>query len=110
MTELINKIVYVLNDKLAEDISIIDFNHTNSVTDYFIIATAKNYRHANSLVDFLSDELDKLDVEIYHIHNIKDSGWLVIDLGDIVIHIFLNEDRDKYQLEKLWADQIILKM
>lgn len=108
--ELINLIANKLNEKLAEDIVLIDFTNRGYVADYFMICTAKNYRHASSLVDFVEEEVLKNGYEIKHINNVRDSGWLVIDMNDVVLHIFTQSDRELYQLERLWQDLPITKM
>ena len=108
--ELIKLITDKLEEKLAEDIVLIDFTNQGYVTDYFIICTAKNYRHANSLVDFVEEEVLKNGHEIMQINNERDSGWLVMDLNEVVVHIFSKNDRELYQLERLWQDLPITKM
>lgn len=110
MNELLKKIVEKLDKKLAEDIVVIDFEHRSSITDYFVIVTAKNYRHASSLCDEIYELLTNEGITDFRINDTRDSGWLVVDINDIVVHIFLKEDREKYQLEKLWADQSVLRM
>lgn len=110
MNDLLEKIVKLLDKKQADDITVIDFDHRSSVADYFVIVTAKNYRHASSLCDDIYEFLVGEDIRDFKIDDSKDSGWLVVDINDIVVHIFLREDREKYQLEKLWADHSVLKM
>lgn len=110
MENKIEIICNTLNEKLAEDVIVIDFDHQNALTDYFIIATAKNFRHGNSLVDFVEEALKQNGYEIRNTEMSKDSGWFVLDCEDVIVHIFLEEDRAKYQLERLWADFRITKM
>ena len=110
MKNKIEIICNTLNEKLAEDVVVIDFDHQNALTDYFIIATAKNFRHGNSLVDFVEEALKQNGYEIRNTEMSKDSGWFVLDCEDVIVHIFLEEDRAKYQLERLWADFHITKM
>lgn len=110
MENKIELICKTLNEKLAEDIISIDFDHQNALTDFFIIATAKNYRHGSSLVDFVEKALDEVGIHVSNIDQSKDSGWFVMDYDDVVVHIFLEEDREKYQLEHLWQDFHITKM
>lgn len=100
----------ILNEKIATDITVIDFDKHNPICDYFVLATAKNYRHAYSLVEFTEEAVLKAGYDVKNIDAKKDAGWLILDLDDIVVHIFLEEDRNKYQLERLWQDFHITKM
>lgn len=95
-------VVKILDEKLAEDLVIIDFEGKGSIADCFIICTAKNERHSDSLVDYLKEGLES-KVKIHHIDD-EDPAWQIIDLGDILVHIFLKETRERYQLERLWSD------
>ncbi len=110
MENKIELICKTLNEKLAEDVTVIDFDMHNALTDYFIIATAKNYRHGSSLVDFVDEALFNAGYEVSSIEKSKESGWFVMDYKDVVVHIFLEEDREKYNLERLWQDFHITKM
>ncbi len=104
----LTKVVDILDKRLAEELVIIDFGNSNPITDMFLICTSKNERHADSLVTYLKEGLEGI-YDIYHIDD-ADLGWIIVDLGDIIIHIFTKEMREKYQLERLWSDQKLIRI
>ncbi len=104
----LTKVIDILDKRLAEDLTVIDFEGKSSIADMFLLCTAKNDRHADSLVTYLKEDLEGI-YDIYHIDD-ADLSWVIVDLGDIIVHIFSNEMRQKYQLERLWSDQKIVKL
>ncbi len=105
MAELLNLCVAKLKEKLAEDITVIDMRSVNPFTDYFVIVTARNPRHAASLADDVIDEAEKNGFELRTREGAEGSTWILADLNDLVVHIFTKEARDLYKLENLWGDQ-----
>jgi ribosome-associated protein len=93
----INKIIEVLDDKKALNIDTFDLSHKSYIVDTVIIATSLNNKHTTALVSILKDELRILDEEILRTQ--EDQDWSVIDLGDTMIHIMLQSQRDIYNLE-----------
>lgn len=111
MSELLEICYQAIDKKFGEDITVLDFRNHSPYIDYFLIATATNYRMANSIIDELEDEASKAGYDIKKISKGDDtSKWLLIDLKDIVCHIFVGkEERQKYDLEGLWADLTVEK-
>jgi ribosome-associated protein len=105
MSELLKLVQKTLDDKLAMNIVTIDMQAVSPFTDYFVICTAKNIRHAQSLAEFLEQEAAKNDYDVRIREGEKDSTWVLIDLNEVVVHIFTEETRKMYRLEALWADQ-----
>lgn len=103
ITQVINT---ALLDKKAENI--ININLTkieNSVSKFFIICTANNKIHANTLAQYVEDTVrNVLKEKKWHIEGIENSEWILLDYVDVVLHIFLEETRNLYRLEQLWAD------
>lgn len=85
------------------DIKQIDVREMTSVTDYLFICTANSSRHAKSIADKLSEACKKANFPPLSIEGKSEAEWILVDLGDIVIHIMLAEMREHYNLEKLWA-------
>ncbi len=104
MNDLLEKIYKAMDEKLAEDIVVIDFREQSPFVDYFMIATAKNARMAASIIDNIEEKAEEMGVEVRFNRNVKDSKWLLIDLGEIVCHIFYDNERQVYNLEGLWKD------
>ena len=107
MNDKLQAMVAILDKHLGEDLTIIEFKDS-SIADYFLICTAKNERHADSLIDYIKEELSE-KYTIYRIDD-KDPTWIVIDLNDIIVHIFTKEMRERYQLERLWSDQRVVEL
>jgi ribosome-associated protein len=102
-SELSRRIVDLLSDRQAEDIVLLDIHEIASFTDYFVIATAQNPRHMNALIDAFDKELANEGIKALHREGQSDSGWVLIDLGAVIVHIFTPEDRAHYNLESLWS-------
>ncbi len=105
MSNLLSLVQKTLDEKLAEDIVTIDIRNVNTYTDYYVICTAKNSRHANSLVEYVEKEAEKNGYEVRLREGERDSTWVLIDMNEVVVHIFTQEARSTYRLEALWADQ-----
>ena len=105
MSELLNLVRKTLDDKLGMDIVTIDMTQVNPFTDYYVITTAKNVRHAQSLAEFVEQEAEKNGYEVRMREGERESTWVLVDLKEVVVHIFTEETRKQYRLEALWADQ-----
>ncbi len=95
-----DKILDILKDKKAEDIVSIDMRTKSAMFDYFIIATVDSSKQADAIVN----ELKKSDINIHHVETSHDSGWILIDCFDIIIHLFNSHKRKEYNLEDLWKN------
>ena len=97
-------IAQVLYDKKSEDIDIIDISEKSGFADYFVIATARSLRQLKSLADELEDKLEQEGVFVRHVEGLNDSGWVLMDYGDIIVNLFTQEQRVHYFIERLWSD------
>lgn len=102
--ELVTICCRVLDDKKASDISILDVSAQSSITDYLVLGTATSQPHLRALRVDLEKALDAAEVHLVGIETAQDSGWLVIDAFDVMIHLFLKDTRERYGLERLWRD------
>ena len=102
-TELVKKIVKILDDKKAKDIEVIKTEELTIVADYFIIATANSNTHLRSLADELEFQLENDGIKADHIEG-RATGWVLLQYSGIVIHLFLADAREYYNLERLWGD------
>ena len=107
MPELLELTEHTLSEKLAEDITVIDMHGVNPFTDYFVIATAKNLRHAAGLATEVIKEAQKNGYDVRTQEGSEGSSWILIDLKDVIVHIFTEDARHQYKLENLWSDQPI---
>lgn len=99
----------LLDKKKARDITIIDIGEKSGFADYFVIATAGNLRQLSSLANNLEDGLAEESIIVHHIEGKGDSGWILMDYGDIIVNLFTEEQRDHYNIEKIWSDCIRLE-
>lgn len=93
-----------LNDKKGEDIKIIDITGISVLADYFIIANGTNDSQVNALVDNVEEELHKAGFSLKQREGQASGSWVLLDFGDIIVHVFDKENRLFYDLERIWKD------
>ena len=103
-------IVKVLDEKLAEDIVVIDMSIDSPICDYFVIASASNQNQVQAMVDNVEEMLTKAGYEPKQIEGTRNSSWILMDYGDLIIHVFDEENRLFYDLERIWRDGKVLEM
>lgn len=107
MTELDNRISIILkagDDKKALDIKAIDISRLTNIADYFIIFSGNNERQVVAIADEIEDKMKEAGYELHHKEGYRTGRWILLDYGDIIVHIFHKEDRDFYNLERIWID------
>lgn len=102
--EMVQLAYKALEDKKSEDIKIIEIGDISIIADYFVIANGTNPSQVEAMVDAVTQELGKASYEAKRIEGVRNSGWVLMDYGDVVIHIFSKEDRLFYDLERIWRD------
>lgn len=99
------KLAYkALDDKKGEDIKIIDISQISMLADYFIIANGTNANQVNALVDSVEEELSKAGYDVKQREGYGLGNWVLLDFGDIIVHVFDKENRLFYDLERIWRD------
>ena len=99
------KIAYhALSDKKGEDIKIIDITGISVLADYFIIANGNSDSQVNALVDNVEEELHKAGYVLKQREGRASASWVLLDFGDIIVHVFDKENRLFYDLERIWKD------
>lgn len=93
-----------IDGKKGEDIQIFDIALKSSIADYMILASASNERLVAAVVDEVEDELAKEGLLVRSIEGKKESGWILMDFGDLIVNVLTLEMREKYNIEKVWAD------
>lgn len=96
-------VIDALEDIKGFDITVLDVQKLTSMTTYMIVASANSSRQAKSLADNVREKLKELGVEIRGIEGEKEGEWVLVDLGDIIVHIMLPATRAYYNLEQLWG-------
>ncbi len=97
-------VVKTLDDKLAKDIVVINVSEVNPLCEYFVICTGNNERHLNGLATSLRELAHENELALKKIEGKTGGAWTLVDLTDIVVHIFSEEGRSNYSLEQLWGD------
>ena len=104
----IAKIIHkVLSDNKAKDITKINLEKKSSIADYMIICSGTSNRHVISLSNYLVEALKKENLNTLNVEGIRNGDWVLVDAGDIIIHLFRSEVREYYGLEKMWAGEEI---
>lgn len=98
------KMAEILDQKGALDIQVLEVTHLTSVTDYFIIASGRNVMSVRSLSEDLEDKLAEEDILPRRKEGMHESRWIVLDYASVIVHIFHPEERQYYNIERLWQD------
>jgi ribosome-associated protein len=91
-------------DKKAIDLTVLDVQGVSSVTDYFLVCSGRSAPHVKTIADAIRDELKADGVRPLHTEGQPESGWVLLDYGDVLMHVFLEDTRTYYALERLWGD------
>ena len=92
------------DNKKAQNIIILDISKLTSITRYFVICTGINERQLHTIADEIEKELKTLSIKKYGIEGYQEAKWILIDYGDVIVHLFDKEMRSYYDLELLWGD------
>lgn len=96
--------VQALEDKKAEDLTILDISGVSVIADYFIIASGNNRNQVQAMADNAEEALGRAGCEPKQIEGYQSANWILMDYKDIILHIFSEEDRSFYDLERIWRD------
>ena len=102
--ELVKKAVAALEDKKAEDITVIDIGGVSSIADYFIIANGSNSNQLAAMQVAVDEAMYTSGVHAKQVEGTNNSTWILMDYQDIIVHLFSKEDRLFYDLERIWKD------
>ena len=96
--------VSALEEKKAVDIRILDIEHISTIADYFIIASGSNRNQVQAMSDNVEETLGKMGYQPKSVEGYRNANWILLDYGDLVLHIFDEENRLFYDLERIWRD------
>jgi ribosome-associated protein len=109
--DLARAIVTALEEKKGENILLMDIHEIASFTDYFIICNGTSDRMLDALARDVVESAEGLTEDHYRVEGRSSDGWLLVDLGDVVVHLFSPDQRNYYRLEQLWdKGKILIKM
>ncbi len=97
------------SDKKASDIVLLDIRPVTVIADYFIICNGTTERQIKAITDDIQEQLKKDDrMSPLHVEGTPDSGWVLLDYGTVIVHVFSPQEREHYRLEKIWNDAIVV--
>lgn len=104
----IKDLVQFIDEKQGQDIKVLDMRDVTPYMDFMIVTHLSNSRLLEATAQYIVEYLEKNQIDYRPLDKGDQSGWLLIDAKHIVIHLFLKEQRDLYQLEKLWKDSVVI--
>ena len=99
-----------IDDKKGQDIKVIDIHNVAVIADYFVIASGTNSNQVQAIVDNVEEQLGRAGFEAKQIEGNRNSSWILMDYGDVIVHVFDEENRLFYDLERIWRDGKVLEM
>ncbi len=108
--ELLKKIFIAMDDKFAKDIKILDLKGISDIADYFILASGNNPNQIKAIADAVEEVAYKNNLKLNHSEGYQNSNWILLDFYNVVVHIFDEESRNFYDLERIWADGKIINV
>ncbi|MBE6737082.1 MAG: ribosome silencing factor [Ruminococcus sp.] len=100
----------ILSDKKAVNLSVIKITELSSLGDYMVLATGNNSTHVKALADELEFQLKGMGVPVHHIEGHRSDTWILMDYTDVIVHIFSDDAREYYGLDRLWQDGEIVDL
>lgn len=107
--EMAKLAVKALEDKKGEEIRVIDISEVSVLADYFIIANGSNRSQVQALSDSVAETLGRAGVHTKQVEGYESANWILLDFGDIIVHVFDKENRLFYDLERIWRDGKIVE-
>ncbi len=96
--------IEALEDKKAEDICVIDISHVSVLADYFLIASGNNKNQVQAMIDSVEEKLGRAGYAVKHVEGYQTGNWILMDYGDLIVHVFDRQNRLFYDLERIWRD------
>ncbi len=107
-TSHLKKAVEIVEEKKGHDTVLLNLKGISNVTDYFMIVTGNSTTQVKAIADNLEERLPEAGIQILRIEGLPEAQWVLVDAGDLVIHVMTPEQRDFYNLERLWGDGEVL--
>lgn len=102
--ELANYVANLSLEKKAENVRILDLAHITTISDYFVICTGDSEAQIKAISDYILESLKSKGIKVWYKEGYQSLNWVLLDLIDVVVHVFKPEIREHYALEKLWGD------
>lgn len=102
--DMLKVIIDALQDKKAEDIRVIDISNVSVIADYFVIASGSNTNQIQAMVDNVEEEMFKAGFDDPKVEGYNTASWILLDYKDVIVHVFSEDDRVFYNIERIWRD------
>ncbi len=99
---VLETVMTCLEDSKAEEVTTIDIREKSALADYMVVASGRSGRHVSAVADHLLRELKSLGFKSIKVEGLQSADWVLVDIGDIIVHLFRPEVREFYSLEKMW--------
>jgi ribosome-associated protein len=100
----LSKVINYIDDKKGSNITILELKGISIIADYFIIATGNTTTQTKAITDYMLEKLPEMGIPVLRKEGLPEADWVLLDCGDLVIHIMTPETREFYSLERLWGD------
>lgn len=101
---LVQTIARTIDDKKAYNIAALNVSHLTVLCDYMVLASGRSTTQVSAIADALDEKMTELGIPAQRIEGMREARWIVMDYGNIIVHIFHQEEREYYNLERLWED------
>jgi len=108
LLQSVKNLAGALDEKFGKDIVVLDIGKISVIADYFVITTGGNPNQIRALAEAAEESLLKQEIHARHIEGLQSANWVLMDFGDIVVHIFDTESRNFYNLERVWGDATVI--
>ncbi|ASK63130.1 ribosome silencing factor [Virgibacillus phasianinus] len=102
--EIVQLVAEASDDKRAEDIIALDMKEVSLVADYFLICHGSNERQVQAIARAIKDAAEEQEISVKRMEGYEQARWILVDIGDVVCHVFHKDERSYYNLERLWGD------
>jgi len=100
------KIIAAADDKKANYVTVIDLRGKTMIADYFIVCSGTSNIHIRSVADGIIEALEEAGVRAHRSEGFSEGTWIVIDYGDVIVHVMAEAERDRYKIENLWTKEV----
>lgn len=108
--KMLNELAQTIYDKKGFNIVAVDVRGLSSLTDYLLIAEGNVDRHVQTLGRLVADKAEKINLKVLHVDGAEEGDWMIVDCGEIMVHLFLPDMRDKYRLDQIWQEGKIIDL
>ena len=105
---MLKDVVGAVEDKKGRDISLLNLKGISMVTDYFLIATGNSTTQVKAITNHIEEKLPEIGIPLLRVEGLPDAKWVLVDCGDLVIHVMTPDQREFYNLERLWGDAEVM--